>query len=157
VPHRWLECRLPGAGWVPTDPTLGFWTVTPRHVAFERTVVSIPEISVVETGRDGIEILPRRKGRPVRPNVGSELVCRLVGRDGPSRAMAILYGRNGDTYHAILDPEGRFESLLPGRWRLVVLAEGRILESRDLVLAADQLHTFTVAATRSDPIQEVGS
>jgi len=157
VPHRWLECRLPGAGWVPTDPTLGFWTVTPRHVAFERTVVSIPEISVVETGRDGIEILPRRKGRPVRPNVGSELVCRLVGRDGPSRAMAVLYGRNGDTYHAILDPEGRFESLLPGRWRLVVLAEGRILESRDLVLAADQRHTFTVAATRSDPIQEVGS
>jgi hypothetical protein len=71
--------------------------------------------------------------------------------------VAVLYGRNGDTYYAILDPEGVFESLLPGRWRLVVFAQGRILESRDLVLAAAQRHTFTVVATRSHSIQEVGS
>jgi hypothetical protein len=113
----------------------------------------MPTVRVVEIDDPGLFVLPRRKGMPVRPNIGSDLVCRLSG-DRPGRALAVLHGRNGETYRTVLDPEGRFDNLLPGRWRLVVTAEGKVLENRHLVLAAGQRHTFTVVGFRP---QEVGS
>ncbi len=158
VPHRWLICRLPGAGWVPTDPTLGLWVVTPRHLAFGDTVTEVPRVEVAQpAGGGGIGRLPHWRGRPLRPNLGSELVCRLVGDGSPERALAVLYGGDGEVRRAVLDPEGRFESLLPGRWRLVVVADGRVLEERDVDLAPAQVHSFTVARSPQVVHREVGS
>lgn len=157
VPHRWVACRLPKAGWVPTDPTLGLWTLTPNHLAFADTVTAVPHVEIVEPGRDSLESLPRWKGRPIRPNAGSTLVCRLAAGEGPDRATAILYGAGGDVRRAKLQPEGRFEQLLPGWWRLVVEVDGTVLEERQLRLQPAQLHTFTVTPARLEQRSEVGS
>jgi hypothetical protein len=157
VPHRWVECRLPQAGWVPTDPTLGLWTLTPSHMAFPDTVTAMPQVEIVATGRDFLESLPRWKGRPVRPNAGSTLMCRLAAGGVPDRATAILYGAGGDVRRATLGPEGRFDQLLPGWWRLVIEVDGEIVEERRLRLQPAQSHTFTVTSTSLEHRSEVGS
>ena len=144
IPHRWVACRLPGAGWVHTDPTLGLWTITTGHVAFPDTVADPPEIEIVARGGDRIGALPRRGGRPVRPNVGAELVCRVVRDGGEATAVAVLTGGDGDTHRAVLAPEGRFSALLPGRWRLVVLTGEQVVEDRQLVLRPGELNSITV-------------
>jgi hypothetical protein len=157
VPHRWVVCRLPGAGWVATDPTLGLWVVSPRHLVFADTVAELPEVDVLQTDDPGLDRLPRWRGRPVRPNAGASLVCRLVGDGTPERAMAVLYGRGGEIRRTFLEPEGRFEGLLPGRWRLVVVSDGVVLEERELRLAPSQAHSFAVARSRPATDEEVGS
>ncbi len=156
VPHRWVACRLPDAGWVPTDPTLGLWTITPSHVAFSDTVEQLPEIEVVERSGDNLTRLPRWRGLPARPNVGSELVCRLAGDGAPERALAILSDGGGDVRRAMLEPEGRFVRLLPGWWKLVVKVDGRVLEERRLRLEPSQIHIFTVTVSRPEHSEEVG-
>jgi hypothetical protein len=157
IPHRWVECRLPGAGWVPTDPTLGLWVITPGHVAFPDAVRSLPTIRVLRARDGNLGRLPRVNGRPLRPNLGSELVCSLVGGAEGLRAVAALYGRDGDVRRSVLNPDGRFSGLLPGRWRLVVVAEGRVLEDRELELKSGELHSFPVVAPRPADDREVGS
>lgn len=157
IPHRWVACRLPGAGWVHTDPTLGLWTMTPSHMAFPATVTEPPEVRVVRRGEDRISSLPRRGGRPLRPNVGSELLCRLVGDTGEATAVAVLTSSGGEVHRAVLDPEGRFTALLPGRWRLVVTAGGEIVEDRELVLKAGELQSYTVSLPAPRARAEVGS
>ncbi len=143
IPHRWVECRLPGAGWVPSDPTLGPWVITPRHLAFADAVEDVPSLTIVTWASGSLAELPRRQGRPSRPDVGSELVCRVVGdAEGPVRAR--LEGPAGETRNSLLAPDGRFSDLIPGRWLLVVEAGGRELERRELLLAAGTVHTYTV-------------
>ena len=142
--HRWVECRLPGAGWVPTDPTLGLWTITPRHVAFADAVSSPPSVAVLDAQPTDLGELPRLEGRPYRPNLGSELRCRVVGGHGGARAVAVLSGPFGEVRRSVLAPEGRFSGLLPGRWRLVVERDGSVIERRELSLEAGTVHSFAV-------------
>jgi len=156
IPHRWVACRLPVAGWVHTDPTLGLWTVTPRHMAFADAVVDSPEVRIVSAGRDRIEQLPRRDGRLLRPNLGSELVCRVVGDSSETTTVATLHGVGGDVHRVALNPEGKFTALLPGRWRLVVTADGDVIEDRELDLRSGQLHSFTVALPETAVDREAG-
>jgi hypothetical protein len=151
IPHRWVECRLPGAGWVPTDPTLGLWVISPKHVVFADAVQHLPEVEVLAPGDPRIGRLPSRNGRPLRPNRGVELVCRLVADDaleGPLQAMAILHGPGSETRRALLEPEGRFSGLLPGRWTLVVELDGEIFERRELVLNGGEVQSFIVRVPR---------
>lgn len=157
IPHRWVACRLPGAGWVHTDPTLGLWTITPSHMAFAATVTELPEVQVVRHGADRVAALPRRAGRPMRPDVGAELLCRVVGNSGGATAVAVLTGGDGEVHRAVLDPEGRFTALLPGRWRLVVTTQDRVVEDRELLLRAGELHSYTVSISSLAPAGGVGS
>jgi len=142
IPHRWIECRLPAAGWVSSDPTLGLWVVTPRHLVFADTVKGGPRVQVVESGADGLQRLPRRSGILVRPNAGADLVCRFQSSGEGSSPLAILRGSGGDIRRARLDPEARFSGLLPGRWVLEVESGGEVIERRTLLLRAGEHNSF---------------
>lgn len=143
VPHRWLECRLPGAGWVGCDPTLGLWVVTPSHVVFSGPVATLPEVRVVGTAAQAdLAALPRRDGLPLRPNLGGELVCRL--RDPGGRARARLVGPAGEWRRFLMAPEGRVTGLLAGIWRLEVEQDGVVVDRAELRLESGVVHTFLV-------------
>jgi hypothetical protein len=142
---------------VHTDPTLGLWAMTSSHIAFADTVAVPAEVEIVARGGDRISALPRRSGRPVRPNVGSELVCRVIGAGGDAAALAVLSGGDGETHRALLAPEGRFSALLPGRWRLVVLAGDRVIEDRRLLLRPGELNSIIVKLPAPAGAREAGS
>jgi hypothetical protein len=143
TPHRWLECRLPGAGWVPTDPTIGFWLVTPGHVAFADTVAAVPKVKVLEWGAD-VPDLPTLDGRPIRPDRGSELTCRVVNGRVEQSYVAVLSDGSGDERRAVLDPQAQFSRLLPGLWNLVILDNRRVVARRTLVLGPATTHSVIV-------------
>jgi hypothetical protein len=144
IPHRWFECRLPGAGWVPSDPTLGLWTVTTRHLIFADTLRTLPEVQVVVPSTDGLERLATPGGMLVRPNRGAGLECRLAAAGPGASATAVLRGSGGEVRRAKLDPVARFSDLLPGRWVLQVERDGRAIESRELLLREGDFYSFVV-------------
>lgn len=155
IPHRWVECRLPGVGWVPTDPTLGWWAVTPRHVAFDDSVERVPEIKILEPAAGDLHRLPRAGTTLFRPNEGAELVCRFGDLNDDRTAVAWLQ-RGTDRRQAVLGPEARFADLLPGRWLLVVELDGRVVERREFTLRAGVVHSYVVRLPLAEP-EEVGS
>lgn len=120
VRHRWLEVNLPNAGWVPTDPTLGFWVVTPRYISFERTVELIPEILSLRSPPMESSFSQSGEGILVRPDLGSKFQCRIIGACH-DRLVAVLRDRAGEERRRSLRSEGVFSGLLPGRWVLEVL------------------------------------
>jgi len=142
VPHRWVECRLPGAGWVPTDPTMGFWVVTPRHLAFRDTVTHLPAVEVVAPP-GAHPRYPRVKGMPIRPDQGSELVCRVVNPCG-GLLVGVLRGEGGVELRTTIEGEARFSGLLPGRWRLEVRRDSDVVARQTFEIKDGEHYSIAV-------------
>ena len=142
VPHRWLECRLPGAGWVPTDPTMGFWVVTPRHLAFRDTVTHVPTVEVVAQPGD-FPRYPRVDGVPIRPGQGSELACRVVN-PCEGLVVGILRGESGVELRTTIEGLGHFSGLMPGRWRLEVRLDSGVVARQTFEIEGGRHYSIAV-------------
>jgi len=157
VPHRWIECRLPGAGWVASDPTLGLWTVTPRHLIFADTVLDLPDVRVLAASNDGLRRLPKHGGHLLRPNRGADLVCRLASEWPHPDPVAVLRGGGGEVRRSRFDPEAHFSDLLPGRWVLEIISGEEVVERRQIDLRAGDFRSYVVDSKTEELAQDTGS
>jgi len=158
IPHRWLECRLPGAGWVGGDPTLGLWVVTSSHVAFERPVTRRPSLERISGGDPDLAALPRRGRWPVRPNEGADLECRPRSPMGDAEVR--LLGPWGEVRRSLLADRARFTGLLEGTWSLEVTVDGEVLDRLRVRLEPGRAHAVLVgpeAAGSGRPAGEPGA
>jgi hypothetical protein len=146
VPHRWLECRFPGVGWVPSDPTLGLWVVTPHHIAYPAPLRRLPKVEVLEPGGRAIQARSRGDGWLVRENHGAELICHLVSNPDDD-VMVVLSGPDGQRRSHWAREVTRFESLLPGRWELTVEIGGRCIVDQHVELRGGQVHSIAIDLT----------
>jgi transglutaminase-like putative cysteine protease len=135
VPHRWVECHFEGRGWVPTDPALGHWVVTHRHVVFPGAVHPVPVIDTLASPEGtGVEGFPVVAGVPRRPSRGPELIVRWVPTsEGGDPVTAQLIGAGGEVRVGRLDPVRHFTALLPGPWLLQVETAGGATIHRQVV------------------------
>ncbi len=154
IAHRWIECRLPGAGWVASDPTLGLWAMTPRHLVFGDTVTSMPQVQIQKAGVDGLDRLPSYEGRFLRPNNGAELVCNIRLNTPDPTAVAVLKGGGSEVRRAQFDPDARFAGLLPGLWVLEVVVGGVVVERREFELRSGDVRVYTVKDLGDQSVRE---
>ncbi len=137
VAHRWIEAHLGSAGWVPSDPTLGLWVVTPRHIVCRQPAVGDVSVEVRSIADDDLAVLPRRGPWPSRPREGAGLVLLMAGL-GRSKELQlgriVLAGPGGARREALASGETSFSRLLPGHWVVRVEVEGKTVREFGLDL-----------------------
>ena len=150
IPHRWLEVRLPRAGWVPTDPTLGFWVLSPRYIAFSRTVEVIPDIRILQRPPENLPFPRAGDGLYFRPDRGLNFRCRIVGACSTG-LVAVLRDAAGEERRALLQPDGVFSGLLPGQWILEVRDGSRNLRRVAIELREGEERSLALKIGCGDP------
>lgn len=148
VAHRWIEAHLGRAGWVPSDPTLGLWIVTPRHIVCRRPAVGEVSVEVRSILDDDLAVLPRTGPWPSRPREGAGLVVRMngLGESGelqPGRI--VLAGPGGARREALAAGELSFSRLLPGHWVVRIEVEGEAVREFGLDLRDGQLRSVSLS------------
>ncbi len=144
VAHRWIEAHLGQAGWVPSDPTLGLWVVTPRHIVCRRPAVGDVSVEVRSILDDDLAVLPRTGPWPSRPREGAGLVVRMSGLGGsgePQPGRVVLAGPGGARREALTAGELSFSRLLPGHWVVRIEVGGETVREFGLDLRDGQLRS----------------
>ncbi len=128
VPHRWFEAWLGRVGWVASDPTLGLWVVTPRHLACAAPALGDVSVVVRSLVEDDLASLPLRGSWLCRPGAGARLTVNVRGmamRGGKGRSRVILEGPGGERRVTAAAGAVDFTALPPGRWIVRLEVDGR--------------------------------
>ena len=147
VPHRWLEAWLGEAGWVPSDPTLGLWVVTPRHVVCRAPAVGELSVVVRSLVEDDLASLPRRGRWACRPKLGARLTVRLRGMEaGAPAGRVILEGPGGERRVSAAGTAASFGWLPPGRWTVRLELRGHPIREFQVHLREGDVRSLTLQA-----------
>jgi len=148
IPHRWLEVHFDEVGWVASDPTIGLWVITPRHVVCAEPAVGELSVTVRSLADDDLGVLPKIGGAPSRPVDGAVLVLHLqeTAVGGATRGgRVVLSGPAGAHREADASDEVRFRALLPGRWTLRLEVDGTVVRAVSLRLAAGDVRSLVLS------------
>lgn len=151
VPHRWVEAWLGRAGWVASDPTLGLWVVTPRHVACAAPAVGDVTVLVRSLVEDDLASLPLRGRWPSRPGVGARLTVHIGGladRTGDGRSRVILEGPGGERRVTDAAGEADFIALVPGRWTVCLEVNGHRVRELEVHLRDGDVRSLALQVRR---------